>query len=66
MNCSRPERASFSPNTLRGLPGEYSAMHLVSIMNAAFQQIALGEEVGIDLSREYQIAQSVHLQEQAS
>ena len=36
-------------------------MHLISIMYAAFQQIAPEQEVGIDLSLEYQSAQQLHV-----
>jgi Tfp pilus assembly protein PilF len=39
--------------TLKRLPGNFSGMHLVSLMYAAFQRIAPGTDVGIDLSREY-------------
>ncbi len=45
--------------TLNSLPGDFSGMHLVSLMYAAFQQVAPGTDVGIDLSREY--AQAVDL-----
>ena len=31
-------------------------------MHAAFQQIAPGEDVGIDLSKEYQMALALHQQ----
>jgi Flp pilus assembly protein TadD len=39
--------------TLKTLPGDFSGLHLVSIMYAAFQKTAPGTDVGIDLSREY-------------
>jgi cytochrome c-type biogenesis protein CcmH/NrfG len=39
--------------TLKSLPGEFSGLHLVSIMYAAFQKTAPGTDVGIDLSNEY-------------
>jgi len=38
---------------LKNLPGDFSGLHLVSLMYAAFQKIAPGTDVGIDLSREY-------------
>ena len=41
---------------LQAWPGEYSGIHLISIMYAAFQQFAPGTNLGIDLSREYQMA----------
>ena len=39
--------------TLKTLPGDFSGLHLVSMMYAAFQKTAPGTDVGIDLSREY-------------
>lgn len=39
--------------TLKTIPGDFSGLHLVSIMYAAFQKTAPGTDVGIDLSREY-------------
>jgi tetratricopeptide (TPR) repeat protein len=47
--------------TLKSLPGDFSGLHLVSIMYAAFQRTAPGTDVGIDLSREY--AQAVAMLE---
>lgn len=41
---------------LKTLPGEFSGMHLVSIMYAAFKQIAPDLDGGIDLSKEYEAA----------
>lgn len=38
---------------LQSLPGDFSGLHLVSIMYAAFQKTAPGTDVGIDLSNEY-------------
>ena len=45
--------------TLKNLPGDFSGLHLVSIMYAAFQRIAPGTDVGIDLSREYAQARAM-------
>ena len=45
--------------TFNSLPGDFSGMHLVSLMYTAFQRVAPGTDVGIDLSREY--AQAVAL-----
>jgi tetratricopeptide (TPR) repeat protein len=39
--------------TLQSLSGEFSGLHLVSIMYAAFAQTSPGTDVGIDLSNEY-------------
>lgn len=44
---------------LRSLPGEFSGLHLCSIMYAAFKQFAPGEDVGIDFSKEYDAAVSM-------
>lgn len=41
---------------IQAWPGEYSGLHLLSIMYAAFQQFASGTEVGIDLRKEYEVA----------
>lgn len=41
---------------LKTMKGEYPALHLLSMMYAAFQQFAPGTDVGIDLSQEYEIA----------
>lgn len=45
--------------SIRSLPGTFSGLHLVSIMYAAFQQFAPGEDVGIDFSAEYESAISM-------
>ena len=45
--------------TLKSLPGDFSGLHLVSIMYAAFQRTAPGTDVGIDLSREYAQAKAI-------
>lgn len=42
--------------TLKSLPGQFSGMHLVSIMYAAFKRIAPDLDGGIDLSKEYEAA----------
>jgi hypothetical protein len=42
--------------TLRSLPGEYSALHVVAIYYAAFQQFAPETDLGLDLAREYAAA----------
>ena len=38
---------------LRSLPGEYTAMHLMALMYAAFKQVAPQLDIGFDLSQEY-------------
>lgn len=42
--------------TLRSLPGEYNALHVVAIYHAAFQQFTPETDLCIDLAREYQAA----------
>ena len=51
--------------TLRSLPGEFSGLALVSYMYAAFQQIAPGQDIGIDLSKEYEAAQQLNVRQAA-
>jgi tetratricopeptide (TPR) repeat protein len=46
--------------TLRSLPGQFSGLQLVSIMYVAFKTIAPDQDVGFDLSREYQAALALH------
>jgi hypothetical protein len=41
---------------LQSLPGDYSGLHLVSMMYAAFKQIDPSVEAGIDFGREYEAA----------
>ncbi|MEZ6081266.1 MAG: tetratricopeptide repeat protein [Pirellulaceae bacterium] len=45
--------------TIKSLPGEFSGLHLCSIMFAAFKQFAPNEDVGIDFSQEYSAAISM-------
>lgn len=42
--------------TLKNLPGEFSGLHLLSIQYVAFKQIAPEQNIGFDLSVEYQAA----------
>jgi tetratricopeptide (TPR) repeat protein len=42
--------------SLRSLPGDFSGLHLCSIMYAAFKQFAPHADVGIDFSKEYEAA----------
>jgi Flp pilus assembly protein TadD len=44
---------------LKSLPGDFSGLHLVSIMYVAFQHFAPGTDVGIDLSNEYALAKEM-------
>jgi Flp pilus assembly protein TadD len=46
--------------TLRLLPGEFSGLHLVSLMYVAFQQFAPDLDVGIDLAAEYAAAKELY------
>ena len=45
---------------LKSLQGEFSGLHLLSLMYTAFQQFKPGQDVGIDFSNEYQLAQGMH------
>lgn len=42
---------------VKSLDGEFTGLQLVSIMYAAFQQFAPGKNVGVDFSKEYQLAE---------
>jgi Flp pilus assembly protein TadD len=46
--------------TLRLLRGEFSGLHLVSMMYVAYQQFAPDLDVGIDLAAEYAAAKELH------
>lgn len=41
---------------IQAWPGEYTGLHLISIMYVAFQQFAPDTDIGIDLSKELRIA----------
>lgn len=43
---------------IKAWAGDFTGLHLISIMYAAFQQFAPGADIGIDLSKEYEIADS--------
>jgi hypothetical protein len=48
---------SLSPSdTLRSLPGHFSGIHFCAIMYAAFKHFAPHQNVGIDFSKEWEIA----------
>jgi tetratricopeptide (TPR) repeat protein len=55
LDINNPEKKY----ALKSLPGNYSGLHMVSMMYAAFQEIAPGTDVGIDFSREYQAAKAM-------
>ena len=44
--------------TLRGLPGNFSGLQLVCMMYVGFQQFAPQQDIGFDLSKEYEAAKS--------
>lgn len=52
LDINNPDQKYF----LRTLPGEFSGLHLCSVMYAAFKQFAPNEDVGIDFSKEYAAA----------
>ena len=41
---------------IKAWSGEFTGLHFVSIMYAAFQQFAPDTDIGIDFSKEYRIA----------
>ena len=43
--------------TLRSLPGDYSGLHLMSLMYVGFKQLAPDKDIGFDLAEEYRTAQ---------
>ncbi|MGI9253767.1 MAG: tetratricopeptide repeat protein, partial [Thermomicrobiales bacterium] len=45
---------------LRSIPGEFTGMHLMCLMYAAFRQVAPEYDIGFDLANEYQAALSMH------
>lgn len=48
-----------NPNTvytLRTIPGEFTGLHLMSLMYVAFRQVFLLQDIGFDLSDEYAAA----------
>ncbi len=52
IDVNNPE----SRYTLKNLPGEFSGLHLLSIQYVAFKKIAPAQNIGFDLSAEYQAA----------
>lgn len=46
--------------TLRTLPGKFTGLQLMSLMYVAFKQIAPDQDIGFDLSAEYQEALSLY------
>lgn len=44
---------------LKSLPGEYTALQLVSFMYVGFKMFAPEQDIGFDLSKEYAVAQSL-------
>ena len=45
--------------TIKTLPGQFSGLHLLCYEFVAFKQFAPGQDIGIDLSKEYRIALSL-------
>jgi tetratricopeptide (TPR) repeat protein len=52
IDVNNPE----SRYSLKSLPGEFSGLHLLSIQYVAFKKIAPAQDIGFDLSVEYQAA----------
>ena len=55
LNVNNPEQKY----RLKSLPGEYSGLHLVSLMYVGFKIIAPEQDVGFDLSKEYAMAKAM-------
>jgi len=45
--------------TLGSIPGEFTGLHLMSLMYVAFKQFAPEQDIGFDLSKEYAAAQQL-------
>jgi hypothetical protein len=45
--------------TLKSIPGQFSGLHCLCLMYAAFQQFSPGADVGLDLSDEYKAAKEL-------
>ena len=45
---------------LRSLPGELTGMQLVSYLYVGTQRVAPEQDIGFDLSREYEVAEGMH------
>jgi hypothetical protein len=41
---------------MKSLPGDFSGLHLLAIMYAAFQQIDPSADLGVDFAAEYKFA----------
>lgn len=52
-----------SKYTIRSFPGNYSGLQLTCMMYVAFKQIALDQDIGFDLAKEYEAAQSLFSRE---
>jgi len=50
--------------TLRSLPGDFTGLHLVSLMYVGFERIAPGHDMGFDLSDEYAAARQLFSQQE--
>jgi tetratricopeptide (TPR) repeat protein len=51
--------------SLRSLPGRFSGLHLLCLMDVGFKAIAPEHSIGFDLSREYEVAQSMYSSERS-
>ena len=49
--------------TLKSLPGQFSGMHLISIMYVGMKELDPGTDPGVDLSAEYQAAKLMQNQD---
>ena len=46
--------------TLKTMPGEFSGLHLLCLMFAAFKAVAPDRDIGFDVAREYRTAVALH------
>ncbi len=49
---------------LKSLPGDFTGLHLLSLMYVGFKQIAPDHDIGFDFSREYAMAQQLFPQQE--
>ena len=45
--------------TVKSLPGDYSALKIVCFMYVAAQRLIPGQDIGIDMSKEYELAKGI-------
>ena len=48
---------------LKNLPGQFSGLHLLCYMYVAFKKVAPDQDIGFDLSKEYELAKAMQKEE---